>query len=185
MRYVTTTFIFTLGIVMGSLHSLERTEALPLVDIGPKIGYGTGMFSEDPPVGELTMTSLAFGVAASLDLVLIQLEADLLYLKNTTEASVNDTKTTDDADFLSIPIIGRIDLSPVPMVKFAVGGGYERRFFLGDGESPELNYVPLSARADLKVPMIGAAGVEARFNYQLGDEDIKVHEFMLYLHAFL
>ena len=72
MKYVPTTFIFVLGIMMGSLNSIEHTEALPLVDVGPKIGYGTGMFSEDPPRGELTMTSLAFGVAASLDLVLVQ-----------------------------------------------------------------------------------------------------------------
>ena len=180
MRHLSIVSLVLFGTMIGHLHSVERAEAIPLLDFGPKIGYGSGVFTGSP-LGDPSMNSLAFGVAASLDLVMVQLEADLLYLKNTTEVATGST----DAEYVSVPIIARVDISPIPMVKFAVGGGFERRMYLGDGESSELNYVPISARADLKVPMIGSAGVEGRFNYQMGDEDDKVHEFMLFLHVFL
>ena len=175
---------------MSPLVPTQQAQAIPFLDVGPKLGYGVGILSGDNTENiDSNTTITAFGMAGSFDLVMLQLEVNVLYLKAAYEQSINilgaKTTTKDEADFLAIPIIGRFDISPIPMVKLALGGGYERRFYLGDGDSPELNYMPLSVRADLKVPMIGAVGIEGRFNYQLGDDDIKNNEFMVFLHAFL
>ncbi len=175
---------------MSALVPTQQAQALPFLDVGPKLGYGVGILSGDNTEDiDSNTTITAFGVAGSFDVVMLQLEVNVLYLKAAYEQNINilGTKTTakSEADFLAIPIIGRFDISPIPMVKLALGGGYERRFYLGDGDSPELNYMPLSVRADLKVPMIGAVGIEGRFNYQLGDDDIKNNELMVFLHAFL
>ena len=163
--------------------SPPQVQALPFVDTGLKIGTGTGFATgENNPFEEADISNFAIGLAGSFDLVLVQLEINALYFNRKIEDS--EEGSTDDS-FIAVPIIGRIDISPIPMVKLAVGGGYERRFYQGDGETPELNYLPLSARGDIKVPLVGSFGVEGRFNYQLGDDKYKVHEFMIFIHAFL
>lgn len=166
--------------------SPQQAQALPFVDTGLKIGTGTGFATgENNPLEEADINNFAIGLAGSFDLVLVQLEINALYFNRKTEVSSGGVKTSTDDSFIAVPIIGRVDISPIPMVKLAVGGGYERRFYQGDGETPELNYLPISARGDIKVPLVGSFGVEGRFNYQLGDDKYKVHEFMIFIHAFL
>lgn len=169
-----------LGALLTTFSVQKRAEALPFVDLGAKVGVGTGMITGNNAT-DTEVKLRSFGLAGSLDLVLAQLEVNVLYHTLTMGSESKDT------NFLAIPVIGRVDISPIPMFKLAVGGGYERRFYMEDkdGVDPELNYIPLSARADLKVPLIGTFGLETRFNYQLGDKDSKVHEFMIFIHAFL
>ena len=190
MKRLSLPLALCLSTLLSLSHSPKSAEAIPFLDIGPKLGYGVGLLTG---VDENTDTSVSLvtgGLAASIDLVMLQLEVDLLYLRATTESSFEvlgvETTSSFKSSFFSVPIIGRLDISPIPMVKLAVGGGYERRFNLDDdnGDS-ELNYLPLSIRSDLSIPLVGAAGVEARFNYQMGDNDVKAHEFMIFIHAFL
>ena len=171
---------------LAQLISPQAVQALPLVDTGLKIGTGTGFTTGDNnPLKEAEISNLAVGLAGSFDLVMVQLEINALYINRKTESSVAGNSVSVDESFIAVPVIGRFDISPIPMIKLAVGGGYERRFYQGDGESPELNYFPLSVRGDVKVPLVGSFGVEGRFNYQLGDDKYKTHELMIFIHAFL
>lgn len=170
----------------ASLTSPQTVQALPFVDTGLKIGTGTGFATGDNnPLSEAEISNFAIGLAGSFDLVMVQLEINALYMNRKTENSVAGVSVSVDESFIAIPVIARLDISPIPMIKLAVGGGYERRFYQGDGESPELNYLPLSVRGDVKVPLVGSFGVEGRYNHQLGDDKNKVHEFMVFIHAFL
>ena len=100
----------------------------------------------------------------------------------TTSYQPMKSESEQTLDFLSIPVILRYNISPIPLLDLAFGGGYERRFVVSDGSDDglELNYIPLSVRADIKVPMLASLGVEGRFSYQLGDSD--VHDLMLFAH---
>ena len=172
--------IALLGTLLATMAMNQRAEALPFVDVGLKAGFGSGVVSGDvPDDAEFDITTTAVGLAGSFDLAVLQLEINVLYHTLTVEES--------DVNFWAIPIIGRFDISPVPMFKLAIGGGFERRFYTEDkeGVDPELNYVPLSVRSDFSIPLVGTLGVEGRFNYQLGDDDIKIHETMIFVHAFL
>ena len=170
---------------IGLAHLVSPTpaQALPFVDTGLKIGTGMGFATGNNNDAEIS--NLAVGLAGSFDLVMVQLEVNALYINRKTEGSAAGNAASVDESFVAVPIIGRFDISPIPMIKLAVGGGYERRFYQGDGESPELNYLPLSVRGDVKVPLVGSFGVEGRFNYQLGDDKYKTHELMIFIHAFL
>ena len=190
MRRISIPLMLSLSALLSLSPSPKNAEALPFLDVGPKVGYGVGVFTGLDSKANQSSELLAGGIAATFDLVMIQLEVDLLYINAKTESSLDlagvEQESSSSSSFFAMPIIGRLDISPVPMFKLALGGGYERRFSLeDDAGDTELNYLPLSVRADLKIPLIGTAGIEGRFNYQMGDEDIKAHEFMLYLHAFL
>jgi hypothetical protein len=174
MKRLSLPLLLSLSALFTLNPSLNRAEALPFLDIGPKVGFGVGLDSKMSTNSDI----IAGGLAASFDLVMIQLEVNMLYI-NTTPVGSSASYNT-----LGLPIIGRFDISPVPMFKLALGGGYERRFSFGDdAEGAEQNYIPLSVRSDLSIPLVGAVGVEGRFNVALGENS--GNELMLYLHAFL
>ncbi len=166
---------------LSFLLSPSNAEALPFVDTGLKIGTGVDVGGDD----NVETNNFAIGAAASFDLVMVQLEINALYLNKTSKVTVAGLSAESDASFFAVPIIGRVDISPLPMLKLAVGGGYERRFYMGDGDAPELNFLPLSVRGDIKVPLVGSFGIEGRFNMNLTDANTKAHELMVFIHAFL
>jgi hypothetical protein len=159
---------------LSFLLSPSNAEALPFVDTGLKIGTGIDFG------GDVETSNFAIGAAASFDLVMVQLEINALYLNKKEK-----TSKESGASFFAVPIIGRVDISPIPMLKLAVGGGSERRFSMGDGDGLELNFLPLYVRGDIKVPLVGAFGIEGRFNMNLTDANTKAHELMVFIHAFL
>ena len=189
MKRLSFPILLSLSALLSLSHLPKNAEALPFVDLGPKVGYGLGVFTGLDDDADLSVDLWSLGLAATVDLVMVQLEANLLYLNATTNTAeipgvTEGNKAT--SSFFAVPVIGRVDISPIPMFKLAFGGGYERRFAMGDdADGAELNYLPLSLRTDIKVPLVGSAGLEGRFNYQLGDEDVKTHEFMIYIHATL
>ena len=159
-----------------SLLLAPAAHALPFIDMGAKVGMGKTLYSTDndmlqKSLDDLENKVLALGVAARIQVAVIQLEANALYWGETI-----DGKATYDA--LSLPLIARFDFAPVPLLKLAAGTGLEFRFPLSatdtSGEDSlktfqKNTYVPLSLSADLSIPVIGiTAGVEARYGYELG-----------------
>ena len=180
---------FIIGVttsLLSSLSPVQQLHALPFVKVGPVVGYGTGIIDEAEGVDQ-TFNNFAFGVSALLDIPVIKLEVDFLYMNSTLETQTTQgmmTVTSDtQTNLISIPLIVRYNLSPIPLFDLGFGGGYERRFNLDDEDSDEaeFNYVPLSVRADFSVPMLASVGVEGRFSYHLADDPI--HEAMLFVHA--
>ena len=175
-----------------SLSSASTAHAIPFLKQGVVIGYGFGLPEEVEGL-EQEISNFAIGGSVMLDIPVVKLELNVLYLgqtiTNRVESELANTDASEvigdsdpvESSFLSIPVIARFNLSPIPLLDFGIGAGYERRFYLGDGEADELNYVPLSARADFKVPFVASLGIEARFSYHLADNP--VHDFMAFGHV--
>lgn len=159
--------------------------ALPFVKVGPTVGYGVGIIPQAEDINE-SITTVVVGGAALLDIPVVKIEIDLLYLMQSYEVEstlgVINTTSTSTYSSLSIPVIARYNLSPIPLFDLGIGAGYEYRFNIGDDarDTSQSTYIPISARADFKVPMLASLGVETRFSYDLGD--LSRHDFMLLAH---
>ena len=169
---------------LAALTPARRAAALPFVDIGPVAGTGFGVYMGS---GTRDTTYIAGGLGARFDLLMVQLEAQLNYLSATV---TGDQKS--DASFFSTPIMARFDISPVPMLKLTIGGGFEHRQTLKQSNGNKLfsdaaEYIPVSVCADFKIPLVGAVGVEGRFSYMLSDPAAggdKTHDLMVFGHFF-
>lgn len=156
--------------------------------LGARIGGGSGSIDDDLP-GDPDVSAFAVGAAARLDLVLLAVEVDLLWRKNTWESSGVDT----EIQRIAIPVIARLGFPLVPgLLTAEIGAGLEPRFLLsaefgGTDISKNVNdqvlYLPLVAGLDLDLKVIGA-GVEVRYERQLSNEgdnpDFKVHQLMFF-----
>lgn len=161
--------------------------ALPFVKVGPTVGYGVGLIDQAEDLNQ-SLTTVVVGASALLDIPVVKVEVDLLYLMRTYETESTlaqdfNLKTESTLSFISVPVIVRYNLSPIPLFDLGIGGGYERRFAMGDdaGDNSERSFLPLSARADFKVPLLASLGVEARFAYDLSD--LAEHDLMLLAHV--
>jgi hypothetical protein len=166
---------------LTALTPAQQASALPFVDLGPSIGKGFGVYMGD---GKRDTSYVGGGVAARLDLMIVQVEAQLNYIS----ADVTGDQKTE-ASFFSLPVMARLDLSPVPMLKLAVGLGIEHRTLLKQSgaklfaDSAQL--LPISASADISIPLLGTLGLEARFSPMLSEPAPSVartHDFMLFGH---
>jgi hypothetical protein len=155
---------------------------------GARVGGGTGSYDGDGS-GDPDISAFAVGAAARLDLVLLAVEVDLLWRKNTWETAGVDT----EIQRLAIPVIARLGFPLVPgLLTAEIGAGLEPRFLLsaefgGVDVSKNLNdqvlYLPLVAGLDLDLKVIGA-GIEVRYERQLTNEgddpDFKIHQLMFF-----
>ena len=159
--------------------SPREAEALPFIDIGAKVATGSGVFG---PEGA-SATIIGGGAVARLDLPIVSLELNALYLSSEIEYGEGALASTSTFGMLSIPVIMRVSVLPLPIVDIAVGGGVERRVYLGDhADIDPVDLIPLSITGDFSIPVLGTVGVEARFNYSLADVDEPMHETMLLAH---
>ena len=160
--------------VATTLFITSSAMALPFVDMGIKLGMGDMQYSNDDSsiqrqLDDADNSLFAMGVAARFQLAMIQLEANALYW---SETGAGDSSYKA----LSVPVIGRIDFAPIPLLKLAAGTGLEFQFPLA-ATGPADNdikdsfqqslYLPLSVAADFTLPAIGTLGVEARYGYEL------------------
>lgn len=172
------------------MSSPAQTHAIPFVKKGFTVAYGVGMADDQEGV-ESEISYFAGGLSLMLDIPVIKIELNTLYLNRSSDVEFKSAALNMIVDpdpitdhYISIPLIARFNLSPIPLLDLGIGAGYERRFYLGDkdegDESGELNYVPFSLRADIKVPMVVGFGLETRFSYHIADNP--VHDFMLLGH---
>ena len=148
--------------------------ALPFVDMGIKLGYGNVSLSDEDDelqkiLDEIDVDLFAAGVAARIQVLMVQVEANALYWSESWDTDASYTA-------LSLPIIARLDFAPIPMLKLAAGTGLEFQFPLAAENAQGADamdslqssmYLPLSASADLTLPAIGTIGLEARYGYEL------------------
>ncbi len=173
---------------LAALTPTRRAAALPFVDIGPVAGTGFGIYMGS---GTRDTTYIAGGLGARFDLLMIQLEAQVNYLSATVTGG-EKSDVSFDASFLSLPVMARFDISPVPMLKLTIGGGFEHRQTLKQSKDVKLfsdaaEYIPVSLCADFKIPVVGAVGVEGRFSYMLSEPPAgsdKTHDLMVFAHFF-
>lgn len=173
--------LICLSALITALTPARQASALPFVDLGPSFGKGFGLYMGD---GKRDTSYVGGGLAARLDLVIVQVEAQLNYLS----ADVTGDQKTE-ASFFSVPVMVRVDLSPVPLLKLAVGLGIEQRTLLKQSgaklfaDSAQL--LPISASADIKIPVLGSLGLEARFSPMISEpapSAARTHDFMLFGH---
>lgn len=170
------------------LLSATGASALGL-KLGARVGGGTGIYSGDGDFDE-DITAFAVGAAARFDLVLLAIEADLLWRRNTWEQLGQDA----EIQRIGIPVTARFGFPLVPgFLSAEIGAGLEPRFLLnaefgGVDISKNLNdqvlYLPLVAGIDLDLKVIGA-GLELRYEHQLTNEsddptEYKIHQFMVF-----
>ncbi|MBM4290651.1 MAG: hypothetical protein FJ138_03805 [Deltaproteobacteria bacterium] len=151
---------------------------------GTGFGVYTGSTSRD-------VSYVTGGVGARFDVLMLQLEAQITYLGATV---TGDHKM--DASLVSLPLMARFDLSPIPLLKLTAGAGLEQRVLLKQGDAQlfadSAQYLPVSVCADLSVPVLGSVGLEARFSYMLSDPRVseeapkndKTHDLMIFGHLF-
>lgn len=180
-----------LSVSLSPLLTASTSHAIPFLKQGAVVGYGFGMAEEIEGI-ESEISNFAVGGSVMLDIPVVKLELNVLYLNQTITSRLENEAVNAivtgiagepdpiESSFLSIPLIARFNMSPIPLLDFGIGGGYERRFYLGDGKADELNYIPLSARADINLPFVVGLGLEARFSYHLAENP--VHDFMLFGH---
>ena len=175
------------ALTLTALTALSFTphtaQALPLINTGLKAGVGMGLGGPDP----VSASYMAFGPSARLDLIVAHVELSALYMKQNLEADLGSFgKAETDLNLVSIPLIARVDISPVPGFKLSLGGGLGIRYNLDaeDGQESTSEFVPVSVCADVSMPLIGTVGAEARFNYNLADVDEPMHEGLLFVHAY-
>ena len=134
----------------------------------------------------------AYGIGATLKVIMVEAEVNLLY--HTTTVTDSDSDQTSDFSYLAVPIIARLDISPIPLLSLAIGGGIENRFFLSQSEDggddlyeSSVLYMPLSLKAGISIPGVGlGVTAEARYSHQLGAllkepmDEVKVHNTMFF-----
>ncbi|MGC6419043.1 MAG: hypothetical protein ACON3Z_18095 [Bradymonadia bacterium] len=170
--------------------------ALPFVDMGIKLGYGNLSPSHDDSdvqkaLDEVDVGLFAAGVAARIQVLMVQVEANALYWSESYDSEASYSA-------LSLPIIARLDFAPIPLLKLAAGTGLEFQFPLaakgpsGDDAMDQLQsstYLPLSASADLTLPALGTIGLEARYGYELSsrlkDDQGVSNNYFMFMGTFL
>ena len=168
-------------------------QALPGIGFSAGLvgGFGTGYADfGDLPEPDVDYSLSAFGLGATLKVIMIEAEVDLLYHTTT----ITGDNETNDFSYLAIPIIARLDISPIPLLSLAIGGGIENRFFLSQSEEGQddlyessVLYMPLSLKAGLSIPGVGlGVTAEARYSHQLGAllkepvDEVKIHNTMFF-----
>jgi hypothetical protein len=171
-----------------SLCALTSAYAIPFIKVGPKVGYGTTFPSDSQIPDSATFQNFAAGAAAQFSLLMLQVEANVLYQSSSITYNVSsqgllgqDLKLESSFSTINIPVIARFDFSIIPLLNLAVGTGYEQRVFMSssvkvNGEKADgsgkvdnnmTSYIPFSFMAMLNIPALFAVGLELRYSYQL------------------
>ena len=190
-----------IGLILFICTLPSLSFAIPFVDFGFKGGIGKALVTgKDSKVFDEYSSSLfAAGAAARFDLAIVQFEANVMYQNLNFTDTQNKTDDIFDLNALNLSLLGRIDISPLPLIKLTVGSGFEQRHILDISRSKDkvsknqyedtVYFLPISVCADFSVPLIGTVGIEGRYSHQMSDlfktDDTRYHTFMLYLHAFL
>ena len=154
---------------------------------GLKIGTGTSFYQdEDPkfPGDAPNVLPFAIGAAYVYDLVLLAIEVDALYWRNSFESG----DATDDS--LVVPVIAKVSLPVIPLLLgIDLGVGLEPRFHLSSDPEPATDpnamvlYLPVVVGANLDLKVIGV-GLEMRYEHQLTEavdgEDDRLHQLMFF-----
>lgn len=157
----------------------QSAYALPFIDVGPKVLTGFGVLGPE----NSSLKLYGGGIAARFKLPFVALEVNTLYLSSQYTYGSGITASESSFGSISVPILFRASLLPLPIVDLSLGAGYERRFYVGDHvEDNYSDLIPIAISGDFSIPVIGTAGVEARFNYSLEDTDKPTHEVMLLAH---
>lgn len=173
--------------------ALTSAHAIPFIKVGPKVGYGTTFPSDSQIPDSAILSNFAAGAAAQFSLLMLQLEANVLYqsssMSYTTSSAAligqdvktESVKTESSFSTINIPVIARFDFSIIPLLNLAVGTGYEQRVFMsssaklngekvkdsGKVDNNMTSYIPFSFMAMLNIPALVAIGLELRYSYQL------------------
>lgn len=171
-----------------SICALTSAHAIPFIKVGPKVGYGTTFPSDSQIPDSATSSNFAAGAAAQFSLLMLQVEANVLYQSSSMNYTMSsnglidqDLKLESSFSTINIPVIARFDFSIIPLLNLAVGTGYEQRVFMSssaklNGQSVDgsgkvdnnmTSYIPFSFMAMLNIPALVAIGLELRYSYQL------------------
>ncbi len=174
--------------------------ALPFLKFGAKVGYGTSFFDEKLP-SSASVSNFAAGAAAQFSLLMLQIEANVLYqtmeISTSTEVPnitgsltggpmTKTVKSTSDFSTINIPVIARFDFSFIPLLNLSAGTGYEQRVFVSATQKVDNNvssYIPFSLMAMVNIPALVSLGAELRYSYQLtawNKNGGKADDFMIF-----
>lgn len=171
---------------------LLATAAPAMADgsFGVKIGTGVSFYQDEDPTlpsgaDDPEIMPFALGIAYVYDLVLLAIEVDALWWRNSADFGGSDA--TEDR--LAIPVIAKITLPLVPtLLGLDLGLGLEPRFHLAsdpenDDAAAMVMYLPVVVGANLSLAGLGV-GLEARYEHQLTesteDQDDRVHQLMFF-----
>ncbi|MEE2644042.1 MAG: hypothetical protein VYD19_03830 [Myxococcota bacterium] len=191
--------LFSLIALFTALSLPLSAQALPGIDLSAGLvgGFGTG----HPDFGDLEEPEgvdhslSAYGLGVTLKILMVEAEFNALY--HTTTSSGEGT-SDQSYSHLALPLIGRLDLSPIPLVSFAIGAGLEPRIFLSQSEDSAFDeiyegntlYLPLSLKVGVSIPGVGLGVTgEARYSHQLsplftkdsGFDEIRMHNTMFFV----
>ena len=176
-----------------ALCTAASTSAQALGSFGVRLGTGMTMSDPEPKAGAEEPTPIVAGLAYRIDLIVVGVEADLLFHRFSFD------KGTEDR--LALPVIVNGSLPLVPgFVALNFGAGLEPRFLIGaddngvdisdDGKSMVM-YLPISVGAELDLQVVKGM-LDIRYERQLTPhfkgkpkEDHRAHEVLVMAGVFL
>ena len=183
-----------------ALCTAASTSAQALGSFGVRLGTGMTMSdpepkagAEEPKAGAEEPTPIVAGLAYRIDLIVVGVEADLLFHRFSFD------KVTEDR--LALPVIVNGSLPLVPgFVALNFGAGLEPRFLIGaddngadisDDRKSMVMYLPISVGAELDLQVVKGM-LDIRYERQLTPhfkgkpkEDDRAHEVLVMAGVFL
>lgn len=94
---------------------LAISQAFAIVNVGPKVGVGMSNIIGDKTDDYTFKSSYSVGVMARLGLLVLDLQAEILYTSkgSTIKATDNQSETNFNLNYLEIPLIVRMPVLPM------------------------------------------------------------------------
>ncbi len=163
---------------------MSAAYAIPFIKVGPKVGYGKLLPLDLPgSIKSSDETVTAIGAGAMFSLLMVQLEANVLYASSDfSTSSVISSLTATEVKFknnfstINVPVIARFNFSPIPLLNLALGAGYEQRVLVSaESASKDVSssmnntasYLPISLNIGGDIPMLFNVSLELRYSHQL------------------
>ena len=187
------------AVAAAAIALTAAAPAFALGKFGARVGSGVSFYNIDiEGASEPDITPFAIGAAFKLGLGPIGVEADALYWSHTSDDNGVETSETR----LALPVMGKFDISPLPVIKVEIGAGIEPRFLLSaertqngkttdesDGQKGMVMYIPVSLGAGLNLQVL-ELNLEARYERQItdhleeGGDKVRHHQLMIFAGAF-